>query len=712
MTRSNYRTAASLAGLSLLGLSGTAGAQQVFQQDNSGNPGGAGNSQFTENVDFGDVDLDGDWDAVFADGGDFGNQQNNIWINRGGLQTGTMGDFLDQTGTRFPQQADDSRDIEFADIDNDGDLDLYVSNTSQLINQGNRWWINTGGKQGGTLGFYVDETGPRWVGLGNPAMSSSVAPGLVIPSGSFVDWSCDCDFGDLDNDGDLDLVHSSYGASFGGTVPTRLFLNDGDGFFTEFNPGGTPPLVTLPPGGAVAAIWAEGQFVPNTTNNTGQFADIATNTLDIDLGDMDGDFDLDILHGDRDSNPRIFYNQQNGGATLPAFRDVATAVLPNNYVVNGGNYAQEMGDMDGDGDLDIYGLNWGSNAGRDRTFRNTGAGVYVNLQTNLPQSGADDNEGDFLDYDNDGDLDLFVANFTGADKLYNNDGNGVLSIVPGAGLLDGTPSLDVDAADIDGDGDYDAIVAEDSGSANRTMFNITNIPDTSAPYIPNVESVGNQTASASPVVARAQVYDNAPYYITWYNPTSVSMSVDGCELPSIPPRASAGQIFRAELPGNLVGDVEFTWVSEDEYGNTGTSAPESYTGSSSLSFTSKFGGSTNSAVTGTAPSLDVLSVPFGGSTLFLANRGAANVPYIMGIFSDQIPGAGLPLPGLAVINITGAEVLMLNGNTGADGCDVVALPLNSTIPAGISVFGQTFTLEGASNGDLAASSQGTTITTQ
>ena len=71
-------------------------------------------------MDFGDVDLDGDWDAVLAKGGDIGNEQSRIWINQGGLQGGTLGLFLDDTAARFPPMAHTSRDIEFADLDRDG----------------------------------------------------------------------------------------------------------------------------------------------------------------------------------------------------------------------------------------------------------------------------------------------------------------------------------------------------------------------------------------------------------------------------------------------------------------------------------------------------------------------------------------------------------------------------------------------------------------
>ena len=683
--------------LALLGLAGTANAQLVFQQV-AGTPSGGTLNGSSENVDFADVDLDGDWDAAFADGGDDGNDQNRIWINNG------TGGFSDETNARFPSQADDSRDVEFADIDNDGDADLYISNTAQIVNQGNKWWVNTGVGDG----VYVDETSTRWVNLGGPG--SSISPAGILPSGTFIDWTCDCDFGDLDNDGDLDLVHSTYGGAFQGNVPTRIFLNDGTGKFEEFNPSGIQ-LVGPTISNGQPAIWAEGVQQANTQNSTGQQADIATNTLDIDVGDIDGDFDLDILHGARDQDPRMFQNrlEENGG-TL-GFRDVTSATFPAGYIVNGGNYEQEMGDMDGDGDLDIYGLNWAGAAGSDRTFRNNGNGVYTILQNQLPGSGADDNEGDFLDYDNDGDLDLFVANFSGTDKLYNNNGTGTLTSVSGEGTSGGSPSLDADAADLDGDGDYDVIVAEDNFAPNKFLRNITNIPDTHAPYIPNVEDPGPQTAGTAAVPVRAQVYDNTPYYITWYNPTQVNMTVDGYDIGSVGARTSQGNIFRAEVPGNLVGVVDLEWQSEDEYGNTGTSSTVSYAGTTGLGFTADFGPSTNSTVTGVAPEVDILSVPFAGTTLYYGIQGASSTAYLLATASDQIVG-GLPLPGLLLANITGTVYSQVSGVLDSAGQKTFAVPLATTLTSGVTVYLQGFTFEGATNGDLLVSSRGVSLTTQ
>ena len=565
-SRKIVKFAASALGLCLCG--GATEAQ--FSKNTTDIPtGGSANSSRTENVDFGDVDLDGDWDAVFADGGDVAQDQNRIWINRG--PGGNLGKFQDETSSRFPAVNDQSRDIEFVDFDNDSDLDLYISNTAALVAQGNRWWHNTGLGSGN----FVDETSSRWVALGGP--NSSIAASQLLGDGTFIDFSCDCDFGDLDNDGDMDLFHASYGGVFGGQVPSRIFLNDGSGNFEEFNPSGFKlsgqTIQSNNPG-----LWCEGTQQSNTTVTNGSRCDIASSALDIDLGDIDGDFDLDVLHGARQEVPRMFRNmlEENGG-TL-GFRDVSNAVFPSGWSTGNGHYEQEMGDLDGDGDLDIYGLNWLASFGFDDcTLRNDGSGVYTNLTT-LSGSSSDDNEGDFLDYDNDGDLDLFVANFSGQDKLYRNNNNGganfsytKVSFPSSTGT-----ALDADCCDVDGDGDYDIFIANDNNAANTYYENTTQTADTHAPYLPNVEQAPDRLAGPAPTVVRVQVYDNAPYYITWYNATTLTYTVNGSSGGSVPALSSGGQIFRAEIPGELSGTIQYSFSSSDEYGNTGTSATRSF----------------------------------------------------------------------------------------------------------------------------------------
>lgn len=683
-------------GLTLAVLPALATAQ--FQDNTTQIPQGSpGNNSPTENVDFGDVDGDGDWDAVFADGGDLSQDQSRIWINMGGLQGGTVGFFQDETSARFPAVNLQSRDIEFADIDNDGDLDIYLSNTSRLINQSNHWWVNLGGAQGGTPGFYQDQTAARWVGLGGSG--SSIHPSQVLGSGGFIDYSCDCDFGDLDNDGDLDLVHSSYGVNFAGNVPTRLFLNDGAGFFSEFNPSGFQLSgATIQNGNP--GLWCDGTQQNLTSNNNGTFCDIANDALDIDVGDVDGDFDLDILHGARNEVPRMFANRLDGSNLAPAvgggalgFRDVTTLSFPANWATGGGHYEQEMGDLDGDGDLDIYGLNWEGGGGfglDDVTLRNDGNGTYSD-RTVLSGSGSDDNEGDFFDYDNDGDLDLFVANFSGQDRLYRNNNNGGSTFsytnvtggnIPGSSSL---IALDADCCDVDSDGDYDVFVANDQGARNIFLKNLSNVPDTHAPYIPHVEQAPDRTPGAAPTVVRAQVYDNAPYYITWYNPTQLEISVNGGASTFVPMRSSAGQIFRGEIDGNLAGEIAYRVVSEDEYGNQGLSDWKSYTACVMNRFCSS---TTNS--TGSPALMDA-----SGGCVVAANNlvlTAAPVPNQPGLFfysSAQANGGnGVPFGnGLRCIGGGGAALIRLpvvvaSGNVMSYAVDMNNLPSNGQITPG------------------------------
>jgi hypothetical protein len=661
------------------------------------------NDSATENVDFGDVDLDGDWDSIYADGGDAGNDQNRIWINMGGLQAGQLGLFVDQTATRFPVFQDDSRDIEFGDFESDGDLDIYVSNTAQLQNQGNRWLINNGGVQSGTLGFYTDETSMRWVGLGGAG--SSIPPGALV-AGSFIDWSCDCDFGDLDNDGDLDLVHSSYGGAFGGQVPTRLFLNDGAGHFAEFNPSGFQ-LSGNNINNGNPAVWCQGTQADNTVNANGTNADVASSALDIDVGDIDGDFDLDILHGAREQLPRMYTNrlEENGGSNL-GFRDVTGSAFPPGYSSGNGHYEQEMGDFDDDGDLDIYGLNWLIVFGfDDQTLRNNGSGVFSILQV-LANSGTDDNEGDFFDYDNDGHLDLFVAGFGSPCRVYDGDSSGTLTFASNALTDNGLTALDADCCDTDGDMDYDVIVANDGNGRDQLYRNVTTGNDTHAPYIPNVENDGNRTATTGTFPIRAQVYDNAPYYITWYNPTRLDVEVGGFDIGDVAMTSSAGQVFRAKMPANLFGAVSYRVSSEDQYGNTGTSTLRNYTGSHAA-FASDYG--TGSPGSAGVPTITPLSVAFPGSKLHLGLSGGNGVGYVLGYAAASIPTTALP--GFCNLNLDPLSVTLVPGTLGANGKGVFSANLPPTLLPGQLVFLQLFTFDGQ-GGDLLGSSRGVQLTFQ
>jgi len=550
--------------------------------------GGAKNSSTTENVDFGDVDGDGDMDALFADGGEDGNDRNRIWINMGGLQGGTQGVFDDQTAARIPAGQDASRDIEFVDIDGDGDLDIYTSNTSTLANQSNKWLVNQGGLQAGTEGYYVDETATRWVNLGvnSGGSGSSIASSFVFPGGTgFIDFSCDCDFADIDNDGDLDLAHGSYGGVLGGATPTRFFLNDGLGNFEEYNPSGFQ-LLGGDIGNGQPAIWAEGTQQANTAAVDGSEADVAGTTFDVELADNDLDWDIDLLMGGRNEPPRLFHNrmEDTGGGALVPFRDVSNQVFPAGWAPGQKHYEQEWGDLDGDDDLDLYGVNWdGDTSLEDVTLENDGAGVYLN-RTLVSGSGHEDIEADFIDYDQDGDLDIFVTALATDSRLLRNDGPAgsysftdvTLTELPVVAM----PALDADGCDVDGDGDMDLFVAREQMTPNLYVENITQVADTTAPRIPRVEQVADRAASAATTVVRAHVLDNGPYYATWYNATTLEYSTDGGVFCSVAMVSSGGQMtFRGEIPGEVVGAVTYRVRSIDATGNVGLSSTRSFTAS-------------------------------------------------------------------------------------------------------------------------------------
>src|SRR5439155_18027730 len=145
--------------------------------------------------------------------------------------------------------------------------------------------------------------------------------------------------------------------------------------------------------------------------------------------DFDNDGDLDEFVGFR-GRPNRLYRQDRG-----RFEDVAAAVgLADNVETR----AAAWGDFDGDGQLDLYvGFVDGTpnklyrNDGNGRHFTDVAAALGVNLSGVTRQVS-------WIDYDNDGDLDLFVAFRDKANRLFRNDGG---SFTEGDYDNDGRPDL-------------------------------------------------------------------------------------------------------------------------------------------------------------------------------------------------------------------------------------------------------------------------------
>ena len=552
----------------------------------------------SENIDPGDCDNDGDLDVIVGNGGDGAPQLDTIWINNGGLQAGTVGTFANQSATRFAGMvADTTRDIEFVDFEIDGDLDIYIGNRGPNAAGGepSRFFTNNGGVQAGTIGFYTEETNVRWGTLVSVPAGDQILGGN---QGPFRDFTCDCDFADLDDDGDTDLFHSSYGPGIDGTRDSRIFMNSGSGVFNEAFP------------------WI----------NAG--GDIKTHTIDMDLVDLDGDFDIDVALSSRNSQARVYINNKYNALSGSLFNDITQTA----YIATGAtgsasvNYTNEYGDVDGDGDFDIWQKNYDGNA--DKILRNNGLSAGAPTFTEMGawiknDPNFDENELDFIDYDGDGDLDAFSANFSGTDWIYQSGlAQGLAFNTVGlyhrtgvaAGLSpnpetsstnNGSTTLDADAADIDNDGDEDLIVANDANQGNVLHRNVLGIPDTFAPSF-FLSTVQGDKANGTSTVIHGQIRDNSSYYLTNFYPTTLRYRVNGGNEVVVNMFHQGSMQFRGEIPAQVDANVSYHMEVTDLAGNTGVSSEVCFKQGSPANPWSNLGGglagvSGIPALTGTGP---------------------------------------------------------------------------------------------------------------
>jgi len=124
-------------------------------------------------------------------------------------------------------------------------------------------------------------------------------------------------------------------------------------------------------------------------------------------------------------------------------------------------------DYDNDGDDDIYLAFWGS---ANKLLRNDGAGTFADV-TSGPLGAAGPSQGiAWGDYDNDGDEDLYIANWGQANQLVRNDGNGSFTDVTTGVLGDSSQGTGVAWVDYDNDGDLDLYIANDNAS-NKLLRN-------------------------------------------------------------------------------------------------------------------------------------------------------------------------------------------------------------------------------------------------
>lgn len=290
--------------------------------------------------------------------------------------------------------------------------------------------------------------------------------------------------GDLDKDGDLDLV-------------------TGTG-----HPGGEP---STPDNLAPNRFYLNNTMQDPTAPVFGAGADIAADMDDtraIALADMDGDTKLDVLAGNDETTPgsnRIYLNQSTGpqAVAFAAGFDFGPADDQTSKIL--------VGDLNGDGLPDIVTLNYiaPGSPGINRYFLNEStAGVLQFTQADVSADAQLSSGGELADFDGDGDLDIAVANLVNGggpsarNRLYLNQSNGTgkVSFVGSDISTDEHQSRELAAGKIDADDDIDIVVgnqplAGDASSApvpgrDRVYLNNgTNAPFTDAevPFFTSTE---------------------------------------------------------------------------------------------------------------------------------------------------------------------------------------------------------------------------------
>jgi penicillin G amidase len=179
--------------------------------------------------------------------------------------------------------------------------------------------------------------------------------------------------------------------------------------------------------------------------------------------DFDGDGDLDLYVGFRGQLSRLYRND-NG-----TFVDVAAAVgLADFNEVR----AASWGDYDDDGDPDLF-VGYARNTTvPNRLYRNDGGKAFVDVARQL---GVDvvgtTRQASFVDYDNDGDTDLFVAFRDLPKTLYRNDGGRYTEVGAQVGIADPRKTVGAAWFDMEGDGDLDVFVANQDGDLNGFFRN-------------------------------------------------------------------------------------------------------------------------------------------------------------------------------------------------------------------------------------------------